>query len=256
MAKDSEQMRQPRLRVSSSALARVLYKRTVKIIAISIVALLLIYVCFAATLIRAIPSTSGTGIQVVKNVTSDGGILEPGQQVMVDPSQINDRSVGVQLQHAFVPSDEYMLVNIVAGPYGEFDLSQGGDSIPEDEGSAAAADSADTSAGDTPADDTGTADVGMWNVIYEGEDTGLLMNESNAQNVMEDRNFDLLSEEYIMECVSGNCVPGEAQIIGMDHVVGEVLGLSDVTGEDDDASDEDSSSTDDNDSNADTGAAE
>lgn len=211
MSNDSEQIRKTRLRVSSSALVRVLYKRSVKIIAIALLVVLAIYMCFAATILRFVPSTSETGIQLVKNVTNEGGVLNPGERVMVNPDVVNDRSIGVHLQQAFLPSDAYMLVDVVAGPFGEFDFVRNGESYA----------SLSVSDNDQP-----------WDVIYEDQDTDLQVEDAEVRDFMENRNHNLLNEEYIVECVSGDCEEGVAYLISQDNVVGEVVTMANLTNQD------------------------
>lgn len=193
MSYDTDLRNDKKVIVSSSALVRILSKKIVRVIGFLIIALGILYLCFAATIVRFVPSTSGTGIQLVKNITSEGGVLDDGKRIMVNPEQVNDHSIESYLQHAFIPSGDYMMVETVYGPYGEFDYDE----------------------------ETGE-------VIYENEATGLVGNEMNFTGIMEERNDTLLGNEYIALCVSGDCVEGEAYIVDDENITGEVVNIGEL----------------------------
>lgn len=193
MAYQSELGDESKVKVSGSALARAIWKKGVRIAAVAFLLLFVVYFCFAATTIRFIPSTSGTGIQLVKNITNEGGFLDAGDSAMVLPTMVNNRGVGDHLQHAFLPSADYIVVDALTGPHGSFDVGEDGA------------------------------------VIYEGEELGATFSDS-ARADIESREQTNLEEEYIAECVSGDdgCVEGEALIVEHEHVVGEPVDLSEL----------------------------
>ena len=167
------------IRISKWVAFRAQLARIMKLLFGITVALLIVYFCFALTLLRFVPSTSGTGVQLIKGVSAPGGFIQQGNQVLASAEQEQDQSWGNKLQTAFVPSDEWMLVEVVAGPYGELSVSEG----------------------------QVTVDNRVHNVNI---------------NLAAFRNHGkYLSDEYIVNCISGACNPGQAMIIGKEYIAGE-----------------------------------
>lgn len=169
------------IRISKWAAFRAQMRRVMKLLFGIVVALLVVYFCFALTLLRFVPSTSGTGVQLIKGVSAPGGFIQQGNQVLVSSEQEQDHSWGNNLQTAFIPSDEWMLVEVVAGPYGELSVSEGQVTV-----------------------DNRVHDVNI--------NLGSFRNHGK-----------FLSDEYIVNCISGACNPGQTLIVGKEYVAGEPI---------------------------------
>lgn len=176
------------IRISKWAAIRAQTGRIMKLLFGIVVALLIVYFCFALTLLRIVPSTSGTGFQLIKGVSAPGGFIQQGNQVLASATHAQDQSWGNRLQTGFIPSDEWMLVEVVAGPYGELSVSEG--------------------------------QVTVDNRVHSVNiNLGAFRNHGKY-----------LSDEYIVNCISGACNPGQALIISKEQVAGEpVMAENDKT---------------------------
>lgn len=167
------------IRINKWAALRAQISRITKLLFGIAIAVLIVYFCFAITLLRFVPSTSGTGVQLIKGISAPGGFIQQGNQVLASATTEQDQSWQNKLQVAFVPSDEWILVEVVAGPYGELGIEDGNI----------------------------TVDNRVHNV------------DINLDAFKEHGHF--LNDEYIVNCVSGACVPGQARIIGKEYIAGE-----------------------------------
>lgn len=211
------------VKVSGGAMVRAVFRRIVLFITWTVVALFIVYVLFAATLWRVVPSTSGTGAVIVTTITAEGGHILPDTDILISTDAESDGSVMRNLSEAFVPSDERFIGTVVAGPYGDFEARPISEADDADNG-ADNGDGADTE----EADDTPRPQAQLYELSFEGEDLGL--NVSGFQ-IDERDDFErgmYLNEEYIVECVSGNCEPGDAVIVPGDYIMGEVLPTDEV----------------------------
>lgn len=114
--KDSEE---PSVRIASGTYQRAMLKKLVAQIVLVFMAALLVYLCFAATIVRVVPSSAG--FLPVKNNTYPGGIIPVDAQVLIDldPESPPGRAMKDRLAQSFVPQKPSALVSVLAGPIGE-----------------------------------------------------------------------------------------------------------------------------------------
>jgi hypothetical protein len=86
---------------------------------LTVVGLVLVYLAIAATLVRFVPTTTGAGVVLVKNNTYPGGLIPPGEQVLVSAEKAQADDVWTHLQQAALPADDAAVVEVAAGPYGK-----------------------------------------------------------------------------------------------------------------------------------------
>lgn len=177
--------RKQQIRVSRSAFSKVMVKSTLKSVGLVVLVLLAVYACFAATLLRAVPTTSGAGIVPVKNMTYEGGIVPAGAVVLVDTKHSTGDGIVDNLKNSFVPSSTDAVVEVVSGPYGKLAWAE---------------------------PDILTVDGTMLPVSAK--------KHSDGSNVLTKRD-QYLNNEYVVVCQSGACsYKGEVLIIPRDHIVG------------------------------------
>lgn len=181
------------VRVSKSVLVSLFTSRLTKALGILLISIVVVYVLIAATLVRAIPSTSGTGIVLVKNNTFPGGTIPAGTYVMVDRGSVDENGGALaHLHQAFVPSPYYAIVKTTAGPTGSLQW-EAPDKLTID---------------GTPAPLPMKADSDGNSPLLDHKDTGYLRNQ------------------YAGECISGDCATGEMVIVDAKQVIGIVIGDS------------------------------
>lgn len=193
------------VKVSGAAMAKAVLRRIVRVFLWTLVALFVIYILFAATLWRVVPSTSGTGPVITTTITAEGGHILPDTDVLISTDQESDSSIMSNLSEAFVPSSERAIGSVVAGPYGNFEA------VPSDNNS-----------------DNESDDEAKYDLRFEGEDLGLQISGYQISEREDYERDTFLNEEYIIECVSGDCEVGEAVIVPADYVMGEVLPTDEV----------------------------
>jgi len=113
-----------RIRISKGALIRAQLKRSLKIVSFAVLLLLILYAVFAATLIRVVPSTSGTGMQLVKNITTPGGYISEGSVVLAHATEKQNNDWQSNIKAAAIPSDAWAEFEVYAGPYGEIQITK------------------------------------------------------------------------------------------------------------------------------------
>lgn len=187
MSNGSSLLRNDSVKIAKSAALKGYLRTLVSVLLWTGIVFLVIYFCFAATLLRVVPSLSGTGPVFIKNATVEGGMFPSGHEVLVDPTRENEGGVMDNLYVSFVPSSDYQEVEIISGPYGEFSVD--GDGA----------------------------------VTVDGGETGLVMHEMFS----EDRDDEVLRDEYIAECLSGACEEGQAVIVPVENIAGEKVYVSD-----------------------------
>lgn len=112
-----------KVRVSNSAYYKMIFGKVLSGLGILLAALLVLYLVFAATIMRFIPS-SNAGAVLVKDPSFEGGLIPKGAVVVVgDP----DRPEGLwgNLYNTFVPQD-ISIVKVEAGPTGKIEWAEGG----------------------------------------------------------------------------------------------------------------------------------
>lgn len=179
-----------KVKVSSSAIFRSQIKRVIRALVWTLLLFFIIYVCFAATLVRVVPSTD-VGPILTKNITAEGDMIPEGTLLVVDNSREQDGSIGKNLENAFIPSGNYRVVEVLAGPYGEFNVN---------------------------------TDSGSFATSFEGDPLNLSMSETQ----LEERESNYLNNEYITRCIEGNCAEGKGYIVNRENIVGEQIAFSEV----------------------------
>lgn len=182
------------IRVSRSAVAKVLAGRVVKGVVATVLAVGIVYCVVAAMLVRVVPSVSGTGPQVVKNITYPGGLIPPGRLIMVDVAKQAGTDPLSRLKQAFVPSASYALVETTAGPTGK--LMWAAPDILTIDGKPAPAPYPATTSGESP--------------------------------LRKHEKIDYLKGEYAGVCISGACESGSMIIVDKENILGAVVDLASV----------------------------
>lgn len=114
------------VRVAKSIHRSLLRKRLVSIASLSVAALVFIYLCFAATIMRVVPTATPLGAVPVKNMVYQGGRIPSGQTILADTErELKDGPLDMLMQ-AFVPSASSVLLRVEAGPYGKVSGVPGG----------------------------------------------------------------------------------------------------------------------------------
>lgn len=106
------------VRVAQGTYQKALVQKLVSQLIIALVALLVVYLCFAATLVRFVPSDAG--FVLTKNNTNRGGTLPANSQALVslDPEAVVGDSMVDRLKQSFVPQKPTAVVEVLAGPIG------------------------------------------------------------------------------------------------------------------------------------------
>lgn len=177
--------RTPQLRVANSAYRKILLKRIAAILGYSLVGVFIIYLCFAATIMRAIPTTSGSGLVLVKENTFHGGIIPENVPILVDTKAEQKNDLVERLKQSFVPSKNAAIVKVVAGPNNAINWVASG---------------------------LVTVDGVLTNVSISQQPL-------NADNTAKTK----LRDEYLTVCISGDCVPGEGVIVQSKNIYGLTL---------------------------------
>lgn len=184
--KDSEDStpikKESQLRVAKSAYRKILFKRIGSILGYSFISLFVLYLCFASTIMRAVPTTSGAGIVLVKENTYLGGEIPTGEVVLANTTQEQKNGYWDRLKQAFIPSSDAVLVEVIAGPYNSIKWIESG------------------------------------LVMVDGNLTLAHMPEKPVDEDNKDKTR--LRDEYLAICISGACVPGEGVIFSSDNVYG------------------------------------
>lgn len=175
--------RKPELRVAKNLYHRHLLRRFASIAAATLLALLVIYLCFAATLLRVLPSTT-TAPLPVKNSTVLGGIAPPGTLLVVNRRSKQGDSMVDYLKQSLLPQSDVAVGRVAAGPYGRVVWAPG---VP---------------------------------LQVDGKPVKVTLPQDPRRALS---NGQYLKDMYVMECVEGACVPGEAFLLPADNIYGQPL---------------------------------
>lgn len=177
--------RTPQLRVANSAYRKILLKRIAAILGYSVVGVFIIYLCFAATIMRAVPTTSGSGVVPVKENTFHGGIIPANTSILVDTQSEQKSDYMDRLKQAFIPSDHAAVVKVVAGPYNAISW----------------------------------VDPGLVTVDGALTEVHMANQPLDSGNTAKTK----LRNEYLAVCISGDCVPNEGIIVSDKNIYGLTL---------------------------------
>jgi len=123
-SKEEKPRKAPQVRIAKSTYSSLLATRILKAVGIGFLAFLLVYVSFAVTIVRVLP-TSSVGLLPVKNITFPGGIVPAGETVAVDMAQPQGAELTDYLKQSFVPNGNVAVVEVAAGPWGKFGWNSG-----------------------------------------------------------------------------------------------------------------------------------
>jgi len=184
--------KEPEVRITKGMYGRLISRRIFQILSFAGLAIIILYLCFAATWLRIVPTTSGSGLVPIKNVTYEGGILPPGAQILVDTEEAQGTNVLDRLKQSFTPRSNAAVVEVVAGPYGEMTWAS-----PEI-------------------------------LTVNGEPIGYPFPADSEGKSPINSEDPFLKNQYVVVCISGDCNVGEAFIIDKEHIYGSVLTRTDI----------------------------
>lgn len=179
-----EKEHRPQIRLARSTFNRILARFLGRGMLIVLGSVVLLYLIFAATMVRVVPTPSG--LVPVKNLTYVGDMVPPGAQVLVNVDGMEGQGYLGRLSQAFIPRKGAAVVEVVAGPYGQ--LTWAAPDIIAVDGKPAQVPMPAARGGGTP-------------IAGKG----------------------FLSGEYLATCISGACIPGEAIIVPRNHMMGTTL---------------------------------
>jgi hypothetical protein len=205
--KISQRLRAPsqQVRISYSAVAKLVAKRFVFAVAAVFVAVLVLYVCFAATLLRVVPTLDGAGMVPVKNMTYEGGVIPEGEVILVNRYEAQEGDIFSHLRQAFVPAEGAMVVQVHAGPYGKMDWTEP-DILSVD---------------GKPVNAPVTAVM-----VPESDKIGA---EKVPTSPIADREDPFLKSEYVGQCLAGACAEGTGVLFHQDNIYGTVINDEEYT---------------------------
>lgn len=179
------EVQEPKVKITVAAAGHLLFKRVMTILMVTVIATIVVYACLAATIIRVVPATNVSGINVVKENTFVGGEVPSGQLAMVNPNLGTDGAVGTdffdRLVQGVLPNTNASVVEVLAGPYADISWME---------------------TGLVQIDDT------LMDVYVEEPETA------------DGESKEHLSGEYLVRCIEGDCVPGEGRIVSEDSFYG------------------------------------
>lgn len=176
---------QPKLRVANSAYRKILFKRISAILGYSLVGSFILYLCFAATIMRAVPTTSGAGIVLVKENTFRGGHVPADVTILVNTEVEQKNGYAERLKQAFIPSSNSAVVKVVAGPYNSISWIASG------------------------------------LITVDGVLTDVHVAEQPLDSDQKEKTK--LRDEYLAVCITGDCIAGEGIIISQKNIYGLTL---------------------------------
>lgn len=121
--------RQPDVRIAKNVYRSSVVGTLLKVFWFALAAFFIVYTCFAATLVRIVPSMS-LGPVPVKNMTYPGGTAPAGAALLVSTEKPQGTGMQDRLAQAFIPTERTALVTVVTGPTGKLAVdAKGGVSV-------------------------------------------------------------------------------------------------------------------------------
>lgn len=167
-----------------------------KFIILGVVSLIVLYLVFAATILRFVPAGSDIGLTLVKNNTFKGGDIPAGEVVLINNLEPAGNDLASNLKNSFIPIKSASMVQVLAGPYGSFKYDSSG------------------------------------LVIIDGEPLVSKLKKSETTNYFEKK---FLKNEYVALCIKGDCPINELIIFDKNQVIGVTINqdrIDDVINED------------------------
>lgn len=111
------------VRISQGTYQKTIITKLASQIFIGLIAVFILYLCFAATVLRFTPAAGG--MNLVKNNTYPGGSVPAGAQLVVTPGvEVGEGSLD-RLKQSFVPQSNSSIVEVLAGPNGKVKWTSG-----------------------------------------------------------------------------------------------------------------------------------
>lgn len=189
----AKEKKQPQIRIARQTYNSLIAAKILKMSLAALVFLVLVYFCFAMTILRIVPSVS-TGPLLTKNITFPGGIIPAGELVVVDIAQPHGTEITDYLEQSFIPNSNLAIMRVHAGPWGSFDW-----------------------------DTTGVVSVD--GQILPVEIPPAVSESGEKLDYPQTLRGDTkLNDEYLMSCVEGACVPGRGYVYPITHILGQPIG--------------------------------
>lgn len=125
LTKEKPAKRAPQVRVAKNTYMNMLGVKILKAVGAAFIVLVVIYLSFAATIMRVLP-TEDLGMIPVKNNTFEGGLVPAGERIVVSMSHSQGQEATDYLQQAFVPTKNAAVIEVLAGPWGKFGWAEPG----------------------------------------------------------------------------------------------------------------------------------
>jgi hypothetical protein len=114
----------PQVRIARSTYSNLLATKILKAAGVGFLLIAVIYLCFAVTIVRVLP-TPTAGLIPVKNITFPGGLIPAGETVVVDMQNQQGSTMVDYLKQSFVPNPNAAVVRVDGGPWGKFQWNNG-----------------------------------------------------------------------------------------------------------------------------------
>lgn len=191
-------------RVDKKFVNKEVLKRLSKIPVTVLITVVATYFVLVISIFRVVPSTAGTELVPIKDITTKGGILPSDTQVLVNRAERADLTVLGKIKSAFIPRGDLAVVKIIAGPYGEMkwnpphNMSLIVNKFKKEEGQK----------------------VSRHKETIVIETPFLPLGEEKRSPTYYGK---YLENQYLCTCISGACTPGAGLIIHRDGVLGELV---------------------------------
>jgi len=185
--------KQPQIRIARQTYNSLIATKILRYAFVSFLGFMLLYLCFAVTIMRVVPSVS-IGPVLTKNITFPGGLIPEGTTVLVDVTGPQGSEMLDYLRQAFVPTNTVAVMKVHGGPWGTFNWQESGV------------------------------------VSYDGKILDMTIPARvNDDGVVLDvpatpRGDTKLENEYLMTCVEGACVPGQGYVFKALNIMGQPIG--------------------------------
>lgn len=110
--------RAPELRIAKRLYRRRIARKSLTLIGAAIIVSTVIYLCFAVTIIRLIP-TNNAGFIPIRNLTAEGGVAKPGDQIVVNVIEEQGDSIMDRAKQSTFMTSNAAVVEVLAGPFGK-----------------------------------------------------------------------------------------------------------------------------------------
>jgi len=120
----SARRKTPQVRIAKSTYGSLLATKLLKGFLFGLTALVVLYLCFAVTIVRVLPTTS-IGLTPVKNITYPGGLIPAEEVVVVDMVESHGSEIVDHFMQSVTPNGNVAKVRVEAGPWAKFSWKEG-----------------------------------------------------------------------------------------------------------------------------------